>query len=69
MMTDASSSSLSPRLGSSKSSYNFQWARSSNNLQEFAVQVVEQQGMVLKEKIVARITDTQGTLRNSFHQD
>lgn len=66
MVIDAS---LSSRLGSSKSSSNSQWARSSSSLQDFAVQVVEQQGMMLKGKIVTRITDAQGTLRSSVHQN
>ena len=56
MLTDgASSSSLSSRLGPSRSSSSPLEVRSSDSLQDFAVQVVEQQGMALKKKIVARI--------------
>lgn len=55
MMTDASL--LSPRLGSKKSSSSPPGARNTDSLQEFAVQAVEQQGNLLKEKIVARIAE------------
>ena len=60
----SSLSSLSSRLGppskssSSSSSLNLgEQQRGSESLQEFAIQAVERQGMVLKGKIVARITE------------
>lgn len=55
MMTDASLSSS--RLGSNKSSSSPPGARSTDTLQECAVQAVEQQGNLLKGKIVARIAE------------
>ena len=70
MMTDTSSSSgLSSRSGLSKSGTSSPWAQSSSSLQDFAVQLIEQQGRVLKGRIAGRIMDAQGTLRNSVHQN
>ena len=58
MLTDAASlSPLSSRLGPSRSSSSPLGVRSSDSLQDFAVQVVEQQGMALKRRIVARIEE------------
>lgn len=55
MMTDASL--LSSRLGSNRSSSSPLGARSTDSLQDFAVQAVEQQGNQLKGKIVAKIAE------------
>ena len=58
MMTDATPLSSTPsRVGPSKSSSSSLEEWCNDSLQEFAVQAVEQQGMALKGKIVARIAE------------